>query len=142
MNQKTVTIETIKQYTKLTDMINEFIAECGGGSGIVNVFVQHTTCAIKILEGEILLLSDISCFLNELFPKQKDYRHDVIEVRDVPVTERINGFSHMRQLFFSSDASIPVKDGKMMLGQWQDVFLIEFDPIRGRDVIFTFWKND
>lgn len=140
MYRHIITVRAEKQFYKLTDIINEFLSE-KGGSGIVNVFVQHTTCAIKILEGEILLLSDIATFLNALFPKNRDYRHDIVEIRDVPIDERINGFSHMRQLFFASDVSIPVRDGKMMLGKWQDVFLIEFDPIRNRDIVITFHQE-
>lgn len=139
MHQKFIKIYTEKQFNKLTDIVNDFLSDVGG-TGIVNIFVQHTTCAIKVLEGEVLLLSDISSFLSEFFPKKNSYRHDIIEVRDVPVNERVNGFSHMRQLFFSSNVSIPVQDGAMMLGKWQDVYLIEFDPIRNRNIVITFWN--
>lgn len=140
MHRKLITVYTEKQFYKLTDMVNDFLSEIGG-TGIVNIFVQHTTCAIKVLEGEVLLLSDISSYLKELFPQDNDYRHDIIEVRDVPINERINGFAHMRQLFFNSGVSIPVQDGAMMLGKWQDVFLIEFDPVRDRNIVITFYNN-
>ena len=106
---------------------------------MVNVFVAHTTCAIKILEGEILLLGDINNYLDKTFPKDGKYLHDIIEIRDVPINERVNGFSHMRQLFFDVSANIPVQDGKLQLGKWQTVYLVEFDPIRDRKVIFTYW---
>jgi secondary thiamine-phosphate synthase enzyme len=92
------------------------------------------------MEGELLLLSDVNTYLNSTFPKDNNYRHDIIEIRDVPIDERVNGYSHMRQLFFSSDATIPVKDGKMLLGKWQTVFLVEFDPIRDRDVYITYYE--
>jgi len=45
----------------------------------------------------------------------------------------------MRQLFFDVSANIPVQDGKLQLGKWQTVYLVEFDPIRDRKVIFTYW---
>lgn len=140
MYRKTITVKPEKQFFKLTELINEYLCRIGG-SGMVNVYVRHTTCAIKILEGEILLLSDIASFLKEIFPKEKAYRHDLIEVRDVPINERVNGFSHMRQLFFCSSVSVPVQDGQMMLGKWQDVFLIEFDPFRERELILTYLKE-
>ena len=41
-------------------------------------------------------------------------------------------------MFFASDVTIPVEDGKMMLGQWQTVFLVEFDPVRDREIIITY----
>lgn len=140
MKQKIVQVRPEKQFYKLTDIINDFLQETGG-SGLVNVFVAHTTCGIKVLEGEILLLSDISAFLDKFFPKEDHYRHDVIGVRDVPIDERINGFAHMRQLFFNESTTIPVQDGKMMLGKWQDVFLVELDPIRERQIVITFLSD-
>lgn len=138
IERKKIVINTEKQFTPLNDIINDFIKD-KKGSGMVNVFVAHTTCAIKVMEGEILLMSDVNTYLNDTFPKEKRYMHDIIEIRDVPINERVNGFSHMRQLFFSTDANIPVQDGKMLLGKWQSVFLIEFDPIRERDVYITYW---
>ena len=140
MIRKEYIVRTEKQFTNLTDVINEFISG-QKGDGMVNVFVAHTTCAIKIMEGEILLLSDVHQYLSKMFPRESDYRHDIIGIRDVPANERVNGFSHMRQLFFSCDANIPVLDGKMMLGKWQDVFLVEFDPERERKVILTYFSK-
>lgn len=137
MKQKIITVRTEKQFYKLTDLVSDFVQEIGG-SGLIHVFVAHTTCGIKVLEGEILLLSDISTFLQNIFPQEGHYRHDIIGIRDVPIDERVNGFAHMRQLFFSESATIPVQNGKMMLGKWQDIFLIELDPMRERQVVFTF----
>ncbi len=137
MLRKEITVTTEKQFIKLTDIVSDFV-KTQKGDGMVNIFVCHTTCGIKILENEILLLSDISSYLDKTFPKDGDYRHDIIGIREVPVNERINGFSHMRQLYFESSTNIPVKDGKLFLGKWQDVFLVELDPIRERDIVITY----
>ena len=131
------TVRTEKQFTSLQEKIEDFLS-CEKGAGMVNIFVAHTTCAIKIIEGEILLLSDVYSFLEELFPHDGRYRHDIIDIRDVPINERVNGFAHMRQLFFDVSCSIPVHDGKLMLGKWQSVYLVEFDPVRERRVIVTY----
>lgn len=139
MERKKIIINTEKQFTVLDQYINEMI-DGKQGMGMINVFVAHTTCAIKIMEGEILLLSDVNTYLNETWPEANGYRHDVIEVRDVPINERINGHSHMRQLFFENSVNIPVQDGHMLLGKWQTVFLMEFDPIREREVFITYWQ--
>ena len=130
-------INTEKQFTPLNDYIHEFINE-KKGNGMVNVFVAHTTCAVKVLEGELLLLADINNYLDKCFPIEGNYMHDRIEIRDVPINERVNGFAHLRQMFFASDVTIPVEDGKMMLGQWQTVFLVEIDPLRDREIIITY----
>lgn len=137
IRRKKIVINTEKQFTSLNEYIKDVIKE-EKGEGLVNVFVAHTTCAIKVMEGEILLLSDVNSYLNKTFPQDNDYRHDIIEIRDVPINERVNGHSHMRQLFFGSDVTIPVNDGEMLLGKWQTVFLIEFDPIRDREVYITY----
>lgn len=137
MKRKEIVVRTEKQFISLRDEIDRFIAG-EQGNGMVNVFVTHTTCGIKVMEGEILLLSDVNEYLSQTWPEDGNYRHDIISIRDVPINERINGFAHMRQLFFSCEASIPCQDGKLMLGKWQDVFLIEFDPIQDRKVIFTY----
>lgn len=139
IDRRKLVIRAEKQFTPLDDYINDFIKD-KKGMGLVNVFVAHTTCAIKIMEGEILLLSDVNEYLNHCFPKENGYRHDIIEIRDVPLNERVNGHSHMKQLFFGTDVNIPVEDGKMLLGKWQTVFLIEFDPIRDREVIISYME--
>lgn len=137
MDRKEIIITTEKQFTRLNDYLNDFIKD-KKGAGLLHVFTTHTTCAIKIIEGEILLLADINNFLDTLIPKENNYMHDRIEIRDVPVNERINAHSHLRQLFLPTSESIPVQDGKMMLGKWQSVYLVELDPIRDRNVIFTY----
>lgn len=139
MLRKEIFITTEKQFISLKDILSDFVKD-QKGDGIVNVFVCHTTCGIKVMEGEILLLSDVSSYLEKTFPQNGEYRHDIIAVRDVPIDERINGFSHMRQLFFDTNTSIPVRDGELLLGKWQDVFLIEFDPIRERKLILSYYN--
>lgn len=137
MDRKEYFIKTEKQFTDLKPYIEDFLKD-KRGTGLLHVFVAHTTCAIKIMEGEILLLSDVNDYLTKTFPKEGGYRHDIIEIRDVPIDERVNGFSHMRQLFFDVSTTIPVQDGKMELGTWQSVFLVEFDPMRDRKVILSY----
>ena len=137
MNRKTVIIKTEKQFTRLNELIEDFLKD-KKGDGVVNVFTKHTTCAIKIIEGEILLLADINNFLDKLIPKENDYMHDKIEIREVPINERINAYSHLRQLLLPTSETIPVSDGKLLLGKWQSVFLVELDPIREREVVFTY----
>lgn len=137
MKRTKITIRTEKQFTDLRPYVDDLIKGCVG-LGMVNVFVAHTTCAIKIMEGELLLLSDVNEYLERTFPQAGCYRHDMIGIRDVPVNERINGFSHMRQLSFDVSADIPAEDGRLLLGKWQSLFLVEFDPIRDRTVYITY----
>ncbi len=137
-DRKIITINTNKQFISLNEYIEDFIKD--KGDGIVNIFTRHTTCAIKIIEGELLLLADINNFLQNLVPEKNNYMHDKIEIRQVPVNERVNAHSHLRQLVLPTSETIPVEKGKMMLGKWQTVYLIELDPIRDREVVLTFIK--
>ena len=138
MKRINIIIKTEKQFTNLNNIINDFLKN-EKGNGVVNIFTRHTTCAVKIIENELLLLADINDHLDKTFPKNGNYLHDRIEIRDVPIDERINGFSHLRQLNFPTSETIPVYNGVMMLGKWQTVFLIEFDPVREREIVITYW---
>lgn len=140
MLRKTVTIKTEKQFTDLTQIAKDFVKETRG-EGSLHIYVKHTTCAIKILENEILLLADINNFLNTLIPPDTEYMHNKIEIRDVPVNERINAHSHLRQLFLTTSETIPVSNGKLLMGKWQTCFLVELDPIRDREVVFSYMES-
>ena len=99
MNRKTVIIKTEKQFTRLNELIEDFLKD-KKGDGVVNVFTKHTTCAIKIIEGEILLLADINNFLDKLIPKENDYMHDKIEIREAACPDVV----HIAAIPFSSSA--------------------------------------
>lgn len=137
MLRKIITVKTAKQFTDLNSILSDFIKDTKG-EGLLHVFVQHTTCAIKIVENELLLLADINNFFNEMFPENAEYMHNKIEIRQVPITERLNAHSHLRQLFLPTSEMIPVRDGEMLLGKWQTVFLIELDPIRDRNIVLSY----
>lgn len=137
MSRKHIVIKTEKQFTDLNEIAKDFVKD-KQGEGMLNIFVRHTTCAIKILENEILLLADINGYLDKQFNNGHVYMHDKIEIRDVPINERVNGHSHMKQLSFPTSENIPVSKGQLLLGTWQTIFLIEFDPIREREIVLTY----
>ena len=145
--KKTIKLETDKLFTNLTPQVKEMAAEWGK-SGLVNIFSQHTTCAIWLTEDEVLHHADVRFFLDKMAPRWKEpegdqknikYLHDLISLRnDVPVDERINGHSHIRHLFFNSSETIPVDNGELILGDWKQLFAVELDPISKRELIVTF----
>ena len=65
----------------------------------------------------------------------------MISIEKMPVDERINAFSHMRGLFFSNSICVPVKNGKLNIGKWQSIFIVELDPVRDRKYIVTFCES-
>jgi secondary thiamine-phosphate synthase enzyme len=142
-----IKLETDKLFTNITPQIAE-MAKRWGGSGLVHIFSKHTTCAIWLTEDEILHHTDVRFFLDTMAPKFKEpegdqknikYLHDIISLRqDVPADERINGHSHIRYMFFNSSEMIPVEDGDLMLGEWKQIFAVELDPIRKRELVVSF----
>jgi len=118
-------------FTEITDKIIPTIE-----NGYCVLSSLHTTCGLAILENESLLKKDMEGFLERMAPKCGVYAHDDIAKRDVPPDERINGFSHIRSLLFPTSVIIPIEKGKLVLGQWQSIFLIELDPQRERTVFF------
>jgi len=128
---------TEKDFRDITNDVILFVQESGVKNGIVNIFPQHTTACIKIMENEILSLCDINNHLEKLAPSDAHYNHNLIGLRDVPASERINGHSHIRSLYFQTSETIPIIDGILEIGKWQSIMLVELDPVREREVIFT-----
>jgi len=140
--RKIINVKTDKLFTNITKELEDFVKD-QNGDGLVNAFITHTTCSLRILEDEILHQVDIRWFLDHTFPMRKPdnrrYAHDLVSLRqEAPIDERINAFSHMRSLFFNTSETIPVQDGKLLLGEWQSIFFIELDPIRDRKIILTY----
>jgi secondary thiamine-phosphate synthase enzyme len=136
-NRMVIKVSTEKQFTNLNKIAADFVKD-KRGAGMLNLFVRHATCGLKIIENEILLLADINQHLDNLAPKDGKYLHDITEIRDVPINERVNGASHIRQLYFPTSISVPVEDGQLMLGKWQTIFLVELDPIREREIVLSY----
>jgi secondary thiamine-phosphate synthase enzyme len=134
-----INIYADKKFMDITDLITEHIKISKVIDGMLYVHSMHTTCGLKIMENELLSLSDIDDFLKRIVSDSIEYAHDKIDLRQVPQNERINGISHVRMLFFNTDIAIPICDGKPLLGEWQRLFLIETDgtPARTRKIIIT-----
>lgn len=124
------------QFVDLTERLEAFVAACGVRRGLLNVQSLHTTTAIVVNEHEPLLLADFSILLEKVAPSHTSYRHDDVTARTVNVTlgERPNGFAHCRALFMPSSVCLNVIDGRLRLGRWQRVFLVELDGPQTREV--------
>lgn len=132
---KKMHIKLDKEFTDITEKINIAVQDIK--TGLVTISSMHTTCGLKVMENELLSLHDIDNYLEEQSPKNGEYAHDKIHLRQVPLTERINGYSHVRMLHFESSITLPVQDGKLLLGQWQTLFAVEMDgmPPRMREFV-------
>lgn len=114
----------------ITNLINEKINDAD--NGIIHLFVPHATAGITINENaDVNLPKDISNFLNKLVAKGI-WMHDKIDN---------NADAHIKASLIGNSVSVPVKNGKMELGTWQNIFLCEFDGPRKRKVLLNFLKT-
>lgn len=118
----------------ITDKVLSFVEDSSIKNGQVTVFSQHTTAAIILQENEPGIHKDMQKFLEELCPKDKDYHH--AKSPDHLADQMPNGHSHLQHfLLGSASQSIPIIDGKLMLGKFQSIFLVELDRARTRNIV-------
>jgi secondary thiamine-phosphate synthase enzyme len=124
------------QFIDLTGEVEVLVAEAGLHAGLVNVQTLHTTTAVVVNEHEPLLLTDVASLLERAAPQDAVYRHDNVTLRTVNCVlgERPNGHSHCRALLLGPSVCLNVFAGKLQLGRWQRLFLVELDGPRTREV--------
>jgi secondary thiamine-phosphate synthase enzyme len=97
--------------------------------GLVTLFVSGSTAALTTIESEPGLVRDLKEFVEQLIPSNRRYHHDDRWGDD-------NGFSHLRASLFGPSLAIPIENGRMLLGTWQQVVLLDFDNRpRTREII-------
>jgi secondary thiamine-phosphate synthase enzyme len=132
---------TTTQPLQLLDITEHVAALVGAHSawdGVVTVCSQHTTAGVRLQENEPLLMEDLRQFLERLAPAEATYAHNDFEHRTEHMhpDERPNGHSHCLHLLLGGSAAVPVTQGRLQLGTWQRVFLVELDgPRPDREVL-------
>ena len=132
------------EFIDVTDRLEQLVAETGLSFGMLNVQTLHTTTGVVVNEHEPLLLADFQALLEAAMPADGRYRHDDMTVRTVNMTdaERPNGHAHCRALLLPSSACLNVAGGRLLLGRWQRVFLVELDGPRERDLSVLVFGED
>ena len=119
----------------LTARVEGFLRSAGLEAGWVNVQTRHTTTGICVNENEPLLLTDLLALLERLAPRGPDYAHDAIHRRDgVAGDEPANGHAHAKALLLRASETLNVAAGRLQLGRYQRVLLLELDGPREREV--------
>ena len=121
-------------FIDVTDRLQALVAATGIRGGMVNIQSLHTTIAVVVNEHEPLLLDDFEALLHQAAPATATYNHDDPSRRTVNLTpdERVNGHSHCQALLLGPSACLNVVDGRVMLGRWQRVFVVDLDGPRER----------
>jgi len=118
------------QYINITDKVQDIVNKSKIKEGIVFVNCAHNTATVILQEADSSIHEDTKEIIEELIPLDKDYRH--------AYEGNVNATSHIKnQLLGNSNLTIPVKDGELFLGTWQQVFFLELLEPRMRKVIIT-----
>jgi len=133
MYRKEIKLETKHEMeiVDITGMVEEVVRQSNIKDGIVNIFVPGSTGAITTIEYEPGLLHDLPAALERIAPSNAYYKHE----------ERWhdgNGRSHVKASIIGPSLCVPVENGKLLLGTWQQLVFIECDVrARQRRLIVT-----
>ena len=122
----------------ITDRVEAVVREATIMNGCVVAFSSHTTCSLVINEWEDGILEDLQHALADLFPRDRYYAHDDLARRTQNLVddERRNGHAHIAQILMGgSSHAILIDDGRLLLGRWQRLFLVELDEPKDRHVL-------
>ncbi|MGZ7119050.1 MAG: secondary thiamine-phosphate synthase enzyme YjbQ [Methanobacterium sp.] len=124
---KTINIKTKNpgDIVNLTPKIEDAVRESDIKDGIVHVFAPHATAVFALTELESNLKNDIKRLLDNITPEEG-------------WTHGLNAHSHLRSMLLAPDKTLPVRDGRLIRGTWQDLFFIESDTSgRLREIVIT-----
>jgi secondary thiamine-phosphate synthase enzyme len=119
-------------FTEITDDAKVFITQAGAGEGVLLVFLRHTSASLTIQENaDPDVQVDLVSALDRLAPEDAPWIHDVEGPDDMP--------AHVKAMLNGVSLHIPVTGGKLVLGTWQGLYLIEHRrKPHSREVVFQF----
>jgi secondary thiamine-phosphate synthase enzyme len=113
----------------ITEQVQQILSSSKLNEGSLLVFVPGSTAGITTIEFEPGLLSDYPEFFEKIVPSDKNYHHD-------DTWQDGNGHSHVRAALQGASLMVPFQTGKLLLGTWQQIILVDFDNRpRSRKVI-------
>ena len=104
----------------LTEAVQEAVGRSKVRQGLATVFVTGSTAGVTTIEYEPGLVRDLKDAVRRLFPETLRYAH-----HDSAGDK--NGFSHLRASFIGPSLTVPIADGRLQLGTWQQIVLVDFD---------------
>lgn len=105
----------------VTEQVRAAVRASGVRAGAAHVFYQHTTGALLLVEYEAGILADLEDALDKIAPFAADYLHHRRGY------DR-NGAAHLRTALLSVSVTVPIVDGDLALGKWQEIVAADFDP--------------
>ena len=116
-----------REYINITHEVENALSESGIKEGMILVSAMHITAGVYVNDAENGLIQDIDEWLEHLAPFKENYRHHR--------TGEDNGDSHLKSMLVHHQVIVPVTDGRLDLGPWQQVYYAEFDGQRRKRAI-------
>ncbi|MEN6548462.1 MAG: secondary thiamine-phosphate synthase enzyme YjbQ [Armatimonadia bacterium] len=116
-----------REYINITREVEAAVEESGIVEGMVLVSAMHITAGVYVNDAESGIIQDIDEMLERLAPYGPDYKHHR--------TGEDNGDSHLKSLLIHHEVIVPVTEGRLDLGTWQQVYYAEFDGQRRKRLI-------
>ena len=116
-----------REFVNITNELERALEKAQIKEGLVLASAMHITAGVYINDAEDGLIADIAEWLEKLAPFREDYRHHR--------TGEDNGDAHLKNLLIGHQVLVPVTNGKLDLGPWQQVYYAEFDGQRRKRVL-------
>jgi secondary thiamine-phosphate synthase enzyme len=123
----TLHTKTKRAYVHLTPQVESALKKSGIQDGMILVSAMHITAGVYVNDNESGLIKDIDQWLETLAPFRQNYQHHQ--------TGEDNGDAHLKSLIIHHEVIVPVSNGKLDFGPWQQIFYAEFDGQRDKRVI-------
>ena len=104
----------------LTAAVAAQVEQIGVAEGLLTLFISGSTAALSTIEFETGVVNDLRDAIDRLFPREIPYEHDRRWGDG-------NGYAHVRAAFVKPSLSIPLTEGRLLLGTWQQIVLLDFD---------------
>jgi secondary thiamine-phosphate synthase enzyme len=131
--QKNITLETAGHghMECIDSAVAAVVEQSGICNGIVHIFNVGSTAALGTIEFEPGLRKDLPALLDRLIPASRSYGHE-------QTWHDGNGHSHLQATLLGPSLTVPLRDGAMVLGTWQQIFHLECDTVaREREIVVT-----
>lgn len=116
-----------REYINITDTVQEAVRKSGITEGFVLVSAMHITAGVYVNDAEAGLIQDIDEWLEKLAPFNPNYRHHR--------TGETNGDAHLKSLLIHHEVIVPITNGALDFGPWQQIYYAEFDGQRRKRVV-------
>ena len=124
-----ITTRGFNDVIDITEQILEIAKKSRVKDGICLISCPGSTCGLTTIETDPNLLEDFKEFLEKIIPSDRTYRHD-------QTWGDKNAPSHIRSALIKPFLTVPIEEGKLVLGQWQNIVLVDFDNRpREREII-------